>query len=194
MKKTLITAALLTSAVAIAPLAAFAATNTSSGTITINGQIVTSTCQVSVNGSGASTTITLPTVDTGTLNAANSTAGWTALKIALTGCSAVTGLTKNTVLPNFELGANTDATNGYLKNAASGGATNVEIVLSNDQTLTNSVKLNQASGSQNAGTAAPLTGTGSNPTYTYYAAYVSPAGGATAGAVSTSVQYDLVYQ
>jgi type 1 fimbria pilin len=53
------------------------------------------------------------------------------------------------------------------------------------------VDLRQAAGTQNDGTAATIT---SNPTFTYNAAYVATATGVSAGSVSTSVQYNLVYQ
>ena len=139
MKKTLLTAALLTAfgVAAIAPQASQAAT-ASSGTITINGQVVTSTCNVNINGSGANPTVTLPTVDANSLATAGSSAGWSAVTIALSGCAPVSGVTK--VVPYF-FGANVDTSNGYLKNTTGGGS-NVEIALSSTESLTGALALN----------------------------------------------------
>jgi major type 1 subunit fimbrin (pilin) len=173
---------------AIAPLAASAATNTSTGTVSISGTIVTSTCNVN------SPTVVLPTVDTGTLAAINSTAGWTSVTITLTGCSSVTGATK--VFPYFS-GSNINTSSGFLNNAYTAGtASNVQVALSNGQSAASgtALTLQNASGYQNVtAQALPTSGT-SNINFNFYAGYVAATAAATAGGVSTTVQYDLNYQ
>jgi major type 1 subunit fimbrin (pilin) len=187
MKKTLFTAALIAAfGVAVASTAAAA----SDGTITIKGQITGASCTVTINGQGANPTVTLPTVQSNQFTAAGTASGFTAVTIALSGCTAGTGTPAVTkVLPFFEQGPNVDLTSGFLKNT--GTATGVEVMLSNTNATSGALTLGGASGAQNAGTAVALTG---NPSFTYYAAYVSTAAAVTAGTVSTSVQYDLNYQ
>jgi major type 1 subunit fimbrin (pilin) len=187
MKKTLLTAALLTAfgVAAVAPQAR--AANTSSGTITFSGQLTASTCTVAVNGGNSTQTVTLPTTPlvNGVLSASGQSAGWTAVTLTLTGCTGLTGYTK--VYPYFT-GPGIDTTNGYLSNT--GSATNVEVALSNGSSLTNVLTLQGASGAQNAGTQLLSTPT---PTFAYFAGYVAT-GAATAGQVTASVQYTLNYQ
>jgi major type 1 subunit fimbrin (pilin) len=187
MKKTLLTAALLTAfgVAAVAPQAN--AANTSSGTITFTGSLTASTCTVAVNGGASTQTVTLPTTPlvNGVLSAAGQSAGWTAVTLTLSGCTGLTGYTK--VFPYFT-GTGIDTTNGYLSNT--GSATNVEVALSNSSSLTNVLTLQGASGAQNAGTQL-LSAT--TPTFSYFAGYVAT-GAATAGGVSASVQYTLNYQ
>jgi major type 1 subunit fimbrin (pilin) len=182
---------LLLSAVLVASLGAVAVANaasSSTGTITISGSVVASTCAVLVNGN-ASPTITLnPMINT--MLPAGASGGWTAVTMAVTNCAAVAGWSK--VYPYFS-GAGIDSTNGYLLNTAASGS-NVEIALSNTQAITGALTLNGASGSQGAGTM-NLSGAGSNGSFTYYAGYVAPTGaGATVGGVTSTVQYALNYQ
>ena len=85
-------------------------------------------------------------------------------------------------------GSQIDTGNGYLKNT---GTSNVEVALSNTNSLANPLTLQNGSGNQNAGTQLL---SASTPTFSYYAGYVAPSGGVVAGGVSTSVQYALNYQ
>lgn len=188
MNKLLLSAALaaVIGAVAFAPQAANAA-STTSGTITINGSVVASTCNVAVNGS-ASPTITLPTVVNTMLPTTGSSGGWTAVNMVLTGCTAITGSSYTSVYPYFT-GSQIDSSTGYLKNATSGGS-NVEVALSNGQSTTGALTLAGAANAQNAGTL----GAAANGSFNYYAGYVATAGAASVGGVSTTVQYALNYQ
>ncbi len=183
MNKLLQSAALVAGlgVVALGAQTAHAAAN-SAGTITFTGTIVSSTCNVAVNGS-ASPSIALPTLDTNTLTAGTS-GGWTAVNMVLSGCGAITGYTK--VVPHFS-GANIDTTNGYLKNT---GSSNVQVALSNSQGTAGALTLQNTSGNQGAGSMLLSAG---GATLSYYAGYVATAA-ATAGGVNTSVQYDLNYQ
>lgn len=178
---------LLLSAVLVASLGAVTVANAATGgTITINGQVSSSTCNVTIGGS-ASPTITLPTMIDVMLPQGTS-GGWTAFTMSLSGCTTIGSYTK--VFPYFT-GTQIDAANGYLKNATVGGS-NVEVVLSNAQNTTNALTLQNGSGNQNAGSASLSAGTA---TFNYYAGYIAPAGaGATAGGVNTTVQYALNYQ
>jgi len=195
MSKNLLSAALI-AGLGIAAFAASAATPSGTGTITISGRITSASCSVSVNGQGNSATVALPTVQTTDLSASGTATGFTAVSFVLTGCAAATsdpaGLTTLAqVRPYFEQGPTTDLTTGFLKNSAAAAtkAGNVEVMLSTSADTTGKLDLSKGPGLQNAG-AATLA---SNPTFTYYAAYVANGAPATAGNVSTSVQYTLDY-
>lgn len=175
MKKLLIAAA---AAAALAPLSAFAV----DGTISISGQVNSTTCQINAP-TGGNITVTLPTVATTSMAGPGTFAGNKLFTIALTGCGA---LTKATTY--FEPGANIDATTGYLKNTASGGS-NVQVRLLNDDATTE-IKLNQGVGAQQSKT---FNISGGAATLNYYAQYYAAAA-ATSGAVSTSVMYTMIYQ
>lgn len=163
------------------------AAKASDGTITFSGQLTAATCKVNVNGGSASGTITLPTMQTSDFGSAGKAAGFTAFTINVSDCSGTGASTK--VLPYFEHGPNTDLSTGYLKNSDQNGATNVEVMLSNSNSIASSLNLQNEAGQQNAGTPELTSG---DPTFTYYASYIST-GKVTAGAVSTSVQYSLTY-
>ncbi len=184
MNKLLLSAALAATlgVVAFAPQTASAAS--SSGTITINGSIVASTCNVAVNGS-ASPTVTLPTL-INTMLPVGTSGGWTAVNMVLTGCTAIGSYTA--VYPYFT-GAQIDSTTGYLKNATGGGS-NVQVALSTSQGTAGALTLQGAAGAQGAGTQTMT----ANSTFAYYAGYVANAANATVGGVSTTVQYALNYQ
>jgi len=53
------------------------------GTITITGQITDMTCNIAVDGGSNDATVTLPTVSTGSLDAAGKTAGAKPFKIVV---------------------------------------------------------------------------------------------------------------
>ncbi|GAB2563003.1 type 1 fimbrial protein [Dyella jejuensis] len=182
MKKTLLTAALLTAVgvVALAPQAARA----TDGQITINGKITSSTC--TINSGTSSFAVTLPTVAVSALNATGAVAGDTPFSISLTGCTISTA---GNVSAYFEPGANVQA-DGNLKNT--GSATGVEVQLLNSGNTP--INLGSASGSQNSTTAA-VTTTSTSATLNYFAQYIVPASStkAAAGAVSTSVYYSVTY-
>ncbi|MEX6004593.1 fimbrial protein [Providencia vermicola] len=79
------------------------------GTITFNGEITSTTCDVTT-GNGGDFTVTLPTVSTTALNAAGATAGNTSFTIDLANCS-VSGVD---VAANFESLSSGDAVTGNL--------------------------------------------------------------------------------
>jgi major type 1 subunit fimbrin (pilin) len=176
----------------------------SDGTITFTGAVTASTCTVTVNGNAANATVALPTVSTAALDntATKTTAAGTFFNMAVTACTAVADIgsgpahAPTTVQIYYEAGPNVDEATGGLINTVAGS--NVEVNLYN------------ASGSTKVGTQI-MPGTGTNQptalsiaastgvltqTEWFYAGY-STAGAAlaaTAGAVSTSVTYSLIYQ
>jgi len=165
----------------------------SDGVITFSGSVEASTCVVSVNGQGASTTVTLPNVDQASLTSAASktTAAGTFFNIAVTGCTG-----SGNVQVYFEAGPNVDEATGGLINTAGGGS-NVEVNLYNASgstvvgtqimpgTTTNQPSIfTQAEGAGNTGV-----------TQWIYAGYSTAGvnGAASVGAVSTTVTYSLIY-
>lgn len=179
----LVTGSLVAAAALCAAQPAFAQ---SSGTITINGEIVDSTCVAAVNGANGNTTVTLPTVDVDQLANAGDNTGWSAVQISLTGCTTA-GIFTN-VVPHFSpSNAASVTTGGRLVNLG-GTATNVEVGLSTTGGLAGAINVNGTVGNQNV-TPQPLA---SNPTFNIYAGYVAT-GTATAGTVSAQVAYTLAY-
>ena len=156
----------------------------SDGTVTINGQISAETCTVSGNGQGKSFTVTLPTVSASALSTAGATAGSTGFAIDLTGCTPQTG----NVHTFWEYGANTLSDGNLLNN---GTATNVEVQLQDMNGSIQSIDVSKADGAQNSQSVAINAGTAK---LQYAAQYLTPAGGATAGNVTTSVTYSMSYQ
>jgi major type 1 subunit fimbrin (pilin) len=159
----------------------------SDGTITFTGAVTGSSCAIDVNGAAAADgTVALPTVDTAALTDADGTktdAGGTFFYMTLSGCT----MTETNVRIYFEAGPNVDeATSGLIN----GGTSNVE------------VKLYKASEASVVGdlitpgrsTMQPDQLTDTGGTQWFYATYSTEANGAaTAGTVSTSVTYSLIY-
>lgn len=167
--------ALATAAAALSPMVASA----SDGTITFTGAVQAVTCAIAT----PNFTVTLPTVSTSTLVQANDTAGTTRFVIAITGCNG--GLTDANAY--FEAGPNVDSTTGRLK--STGTAANVDL-----QLLTA------------AGAAINLSKPYSEPQYTLqsdnivsggavleYAVRYFATGISTAGTVSSTLTYSVVY-
>ncbi|MFL9866708.1 fimbrial protein [Paraburkholderia fungorum] len=169
-------------------LASFGA-QAADGTITFTGSLSNTTC--SINGIAAGTlatsTATLPEVSAASLGTVGSTAGRSApITLALTGCTG--SATKAVAF--FENGSTVDQTNGYLANQATASpATNVDVRLLNASYL----PINIITGLNNDIAANGATITANAATLKYYGEYFAT-GKATAGAVSTSVQYTMQYQ
>jgi major type 1 subunit fimbrin (pilin) len=187
MKKLLLSAALATvfGVAALAPQAASA----TDGTITFNGKISSATCSIGSSGTpatGGSFTVTLPTVATSALGSASGTvAGITPFAIKLTGCS---NLTTGNIKTYFEPGS-TINTAGRLSTATGAGqATGVDLALLNfDQSA-----INLNTPSTNTSTAA-VTSTSTSATLNYFVEYYNNGGTLAAGAVSSTVNYSIVY-
>jgi major type 1 subunit fimbrin (pilin) len=194
--KRLAAAAGVTTALAL-PIAGQA----SDGTITFTGAITANTCSIQVNGAGTGNgAVTLPTVDMAALTNAvgRTTAAGTFFSIDLSACTIPTVADIATVAPTnvriyFEAGPNVNPVTGGLINTDTVTGSNVEVNL-----------YNASSAGTIVGTQI-LPGTGTQPANQaiiadpalqwFYAGYstAGAAGAATAGAVSTSVTYSLVY-
>ncbi|HDH7382524.1 TPA: fimbrial protein [Escherichia coli] len=157
------------------------------GKINFTGKVVAQTC--SVDTGSESLSVVLPTVSTTTLSTDAKTAGLTPFTIQLTGCavSAASGVDK--VNAYFEPNANTDYTTGNLTNTASSGASNVQIQLLNADGV-KVIKLGQAAAAQNVDTVAI---NDAKVTLRYNAQYYAT-GVATAGDVTSTVNYTIAYQ
>jgi len=177
MKKTIISS--LLAVAALAPVASFAA----DGTINFTGTVTDQTCTIT-GDNGTNYTVNLPKVGASSLASAGNKAGATPFSIKLSNCStSATG-----ARANFEIGANVDTSSGYLKNTSTGStaATNVQIGLAAQDGT--EIKLNATQPT----TFFPITNKAAN--LTYLAQYVANGGAAGAGAVTTNVQYTIVYQ
>jgi major type 1 subunit fimbrin (pilin) len=205
---TLIKRAMLTAGIAAA-MALPLSSQASDGTITFTGAVTDNTCTVNVNGSGSNNaTVTLPTVGLAALDntATKTTAAGTFFNIAITSCAALVhdNVTPTSVGIYFEAGPNVDQATGGLINAVVGS--NVEVNLYNASASTKvGTQIMPGVQGQGAFTLTPPQGnqpatqtpaTTLSETQWFYAGY-STAGhnaAATAGLVSTSVTYSLVYQ
>lgn len=176
MKKTLLSSALVAIMAAAFVPTTQAAT---SGTINFTGRVLTDSCTINVNGSGA--TVVLPNVSTAAFGAAGSVAGATPFTIALTGCDI------NTTKANmaFTAGSTIDSTTGNLKNTASGGS-DVQI-----QLLDSGNSAINTSTNANAPVIAVASGSGST---SLTAQYVATAATTSAGLVTSTVGFTLTYQ
>ena len=171
----------------------------SDGTITFTGAVTASSCTIQVNGAGTGNgTVALPTVDTAALTngAAKTKAGGTFFSIALSSCAAVADIGGGPSAPTgvqiyFEAGPNVDQTTGGLINTVAGSNVEVNIYNASQATIVGT----QVKPGTN--TNQPTVQTiGSEGTQWFYAGYSTAANGgtaATAGAVSTSVTYSLIY-
>jgi major type 1 subunit fimbrin (pilin) len=195
MKKTILTAALLTAfgVAAIASQGAIAATlptpvsnSGPDGTITITGTVIAQTCLVDGKAAGTSDakTVTLADVLTSDFSAVGNVAAPTAFNIAITGCNAALS-----TVQAFFTGANIDTTTGNLKNTAASGS-NVEVQLLNASNV--AMPLNGANATaQNSQT---VTLTSGAATLNYSAQYIATAAATSAGGVNTAVNFTLIYQ
>ncbi len=171
----------LASVIALTALAP-AISQAADGSITINGRIVTNTCTIS-SGAAGKHAVTLPTVSTSALSTPNAVAGLTPVTISLTGCTPASGK----VALYFEPGADTDMGNGYLKNGTATGS-NVEIQLLNADK--SAIALNLPKANQNSQEVNLSSGAAN---LTYFAQYIAPTTPATAGDVTASTAFTVIY-
>ncbi|EEZ5656989.1 F17A fimbrial adhesin [Escherichia coli] len=155
------------------------------GTITFNGKVVDQTCSVTTGSKNL--TVTLPTVSANSFSSGK-VVGLTPFTISLEGCNTAATGAQN-VNAYFEPNANTDYTTGNLTNTASSGASNVQIQLLNADGV-KVIKLGQAAAAQNVDTVAI---NDANVTLRYNAQYYAT-GVATAGDVTSTVNYTIAYQ
>lgn len=125
MKKTLVGLSIL----AVLGLGNTVANAASSGTITFNGELTDSTCDVEVNGQSSDASVTLPTVSIKQLTQPGNTAGRTAFNMKLSDCVVGTEGGHSKVAAFFQPGATVDLATGRLKNTNTSGATMVDLQL-----------------------------------------------------------------
>ncbi|KMZ12413.1 Fimbrial protein precursor [Candidatus Burkholderia humilis] len=175
---------IIAAAIGFMSASAHAAGQPNGGLMTINGALTAQTCDVSGNGQGNNFTVTLPTLSAAEFSAAGASDGSTGFNIALTNCTPNTG----NVHTFWEYGSNPLA-DGNLKN--NGTATNIEVRLLDFNAGQKTIDVSKADGAQNSQTVAITAGKAS---LQYAAQYFTPAGGASAGTVTTTVTYSMVYQ
>lgn len=181
MKRKALAIALLVSAAG----AQFA--NAADGTINFNGELVSQTCTIAVNGvvSPAVATVTLPTISTGRLTAAGQTEGRTGFNIQLSNCVG----TATTAAAFFNAGSTVDPVSGNLKNMT-GSATNVQLQLVDQQGGLAIKAGNTNQITQTTRNTIDGTGAANMP----YAVQYFATGAAGAGTVVSSVTYNVDYQ
>ena len=171
----------------------------SDGTITFTGAVTASTCTLSVNGgaNAGTATVVLPTVDRAALTGtgAGTTAAGTFFSIGVTGCSGVADIGSGTpaaptsVAIYFEAGPNVDEATGGLINTVTGSNVEVNLYNASGSTIVNTQI--QPGTPTHQPTALTIASGGIQWFYAGYATVAAAA--ATAGAVSTSITYSLVY-
>lgn len=171
--------------VAALSVVAMANAQAADGTITINGLVTDKTCDI-VTPAGKDFTVTLPTVSKQTLATAGDVAGRTPFQINLANCS------EGKVATYFEPGATVNFNTGRLINQDSAGAKNVDIQLlgSNNQFIP---VLAAGSNGAQANSQWVSVAEGASADLNYYAEYYAT-GASTAGKVTSSVQYTIIYQ
>ncbi|QXN65173.1 fimbrial protein [Serratia fonticola] len=172
-------------------VAAFGAVNmaqaASTGTITFNGELTATTCDVIVDGQAADATVVLPTMGINQLDAVTKTAGDTGFIMALNNCAG----TLTTAAAYFEAGSSVDLTTGRLKNLNGAGATNVSLQLLDANNASPTV-IN--AGNQIQSTTAGFKDiSGGSANLSYIVRYYAEAA-TTAGLVDSNVVYSIQYQ
>ena len=191
MKKLLIAAALATAFTGVTAQAESVST-ASSGTITFNGQLTSSTCKVNVNGSGNSDgNVDLPVLQKTALPSQGATAGDTTFNMLLTDCTLADGMTA--VSAYFEDGVTVNPYGRLINQSKATETSNVTLeLLDRTQSNANVITIGSNSQIKNAiyeivkDNAATL-----NYSVRYYA---EEKDGASAGMVSSSVVYALQYK
>jgi type 1 fimbria pilin len=176
----------------------------SEGRIAFVGAVVVSTCTVSVDGpSTAESSVTLPAVGTVAVTATSGQSipvGGTYFQMTLRGCGSAayrqTGPSLATrVGIYFEAGANVDALTGGLVNAAASNGIEVKIYNASQSLLIGSQVMPGSPVNQPTPVALSQVGGALTQTQWFYAGYTAnqAAAAVTAGPVSTSILYTLVY-
>lgn len=177
---------ILLSAIATVVLSSGMAHAASTGTITFNGELTATTCDVVVDGQAADATVVLPTVGTNQLQTAAKTAGDTGFVMALNNCSG----TLQTASAFFEAGASVDSVTGRLKNLT-GTASNVSLQLLDASSSSRAVI---EAGNANQVTNTTYQDVTSGSATLPYAVRYYAEGATTAGTVISNVVYSIQYQ
>lgn len=162
------------------------------GTITFSGSISDATCEISGGdesnpNQGNNFSVKLPPVSVTALSSSGKYAGDTRFFINLSGQKCPNGKVANVIFERAQ-SANIDSNTGYLKNHVQlAAATNVQVrILQKDKKPLN---LNLPNSDHQ-----PITITGNNARFEYWAQYASVNGASTAGTVETDVIYSITYR
>ena len=158
---------------------------TSNGTINITGKVTDTSC--SLDSAGASTSVKLPSVNKSLLSTAGSSTGVAGFSLSVTGCSDGVKVSAAFV-PNSHVDAN-----GNLKNSASDTpASNVQVqVLDKNHEVIN---INTDDNTKQMARAVEVSGAATPVNLQYYLRYYSEAGGAVAGNVIATANFQLTYE
>ncbi|VTT28064.1 fimbrial protein [Klebsiella pneumoniae] len=158
------------------------------GTITINGQITDTTCDIAVNGGSNDATVTLPTISATSLSGAGTTAGATPFNISVSNCS---GTALGTAMTYFEPGSYVDNSTGRLNidTTAADAAKNVQVELLNADMNAIVAGASSANGQNDI----PVDISSGSGTLNYYARYYAT-GKAEPGSVTTQIDYTMTYE
>lgn len=158
----------------------------STGTITFNGELTATTCEVMVDGQKADALVTLPTIGTNQLKEAGNTAGQTGFNMALSNCAG----TLKTASAYFESGSSVDLVTGRLKNMT-GSATNVSLQLRDASSASQNIIMAGNSNQTEDTTYISMASGSANLPYSveYYAE-----GETEAGTVASNVIYSIQYK
>ncbi|MBL4560995.1 MAG: type 1 fimbrial protein [Labilibaculum sp.] len=159
-----------------------------SGTIQFTGELIASTCDVSVEGAGSDATVVLPKISTASLTTLNDVAGKTQFTMSLTQCTVA-----GNVAAYFEPGTTVDI-NGRLKNT-SGTATNVALQFRDvNDAVIKIGDVSQQSGHFFAQSAESGAGAADGSAELEYFVEYFAENTTTAGTVASSVVYSIQYQ
>ncbi|SDV00896.1 fimbrial protein [Pseudomonas mucidolens] len=172
MKKILV--ALAASAAVVSTFSVSAA----DGTINFTGSISNQTCTIEGSTGTTAKTVAMERVAASSMAAVGQAAGRKDFTLALTGC------TGSSALVRFEQGATVDAATGNLINQTADGS-NVQIQILNE----NLVPINLQTNANSLSTAI----TDEAASMKFYAQYIAATAAATAGQVTSSVQFSMDY-
>lgn len=161
---------------------AYAATP-QNGVVNITGRVMDTSCVL--DSTATSVNVTLPPVDKDLLSAAQSSTGRGGFSLSVSGCTNGVKVSAAFV-PNNHVDAN-----GNLKNnAATDPASSVQVqVLDQNH---NVININTDNATTQANRAVDVSGGAAN--LQYYLQYYSQAGGASAGAVAATANFQLTYE
>lgn len=188
MKKSIVSLSLI----AVLGLSAVSAQAASTGTITFNGELTDTTCDVTLDGQGADATYSLPTAPVSDLAVAGAVSSKTNFNMSLSKCTVGTVNGKSTVAAFFQAGSTVDASTGRLKNTTATGAKLVDLQLldgSNDY-----APINVGSADQVTKTKFVAINSTDGTAILPYGVQYYASGKTTAGVVTSSVVYNLQYK
>lgn len=186
MKKSVISA----SVVAILAAASLSAQAASTGTITFNGELTDTTCEVDINGQGSDATVILPTVGVNQLTASGETTGRTSFNMNISDCVIGTEGGHAKVSSFFQAGNTVDLSTGRLKNVG-GTATNVDLQLLDASNSFNPINVGNTDQVNNT---AYVDIQADGTAYLPYAVEYYANAQTTPGTVTSSVVYNLQYK